>query len=379
MLRVLLIWSICYFLEAEVFAQNERLCANPQAPTASFRGNAINEDKEQQIHIPVVVHVVHSNSTQNITDQQIYSQLKVLNEDYNRKNADTVNTVSAFQSVAANSNISFFIAEKDEFGNPIEGIRRVSTIHGPFANNDIHFTVYGGSDAWNTEKYLNIWVCDLADGIFGSASPPGTSSDIDGVVIDYRYFGTIGTVEAPYHKGRTTTHEIGHWLGLRHLWGDSGGCTDDDGIEDTPIQSGPSVGCDVAKISCGNLSMVQNYMDLSVDDCMNLFTKGQREKMRLNLFEHRPLVINDEPIITSIDQKIEVEIEMSFEDKGVLKLRGELSSPEFMMFDMLGRSIEFSTTKVNQTEYALQFPASVDFFALMIKTRSQRVVKKFHN
>jgi hypothetical protein len=384
MLRALMILTAWCFFHLRSFAQHERICAQANTAevklsTVSPRENTTKQDVGQGIYIPVVVHVVYTNNTQNISDHQIYSQIKVLNEDYNRKNADSINTVLAFRPVAANSNISFVITEKDEFDNPVTGIKRVYTAHGPFANSDIHFTESGGSNAWDSQKYLNIWVCDLADGVFGFGSPPGTSPDIDGIVIDYKYFGTIGTVEFPYHKGRTATHEIGHWLGLRHLWGDTGGCTDDDGVEDTPSQSGASLGCDVTRISCGNLNMVQNYMDLSFDDCLNLFTNGQKEKMRFNLFEFRSMVINEEGIVTANNKKIEKKVEVTFEKNGVINLTGELTNPEFTMYDLLARPINFVLNKVGQVEYSIQYPESTGFFIIMIKTRSQTIIKKFHN
>jgi hypothetical protein len=270
--------------------------------STSQRAHLTKEDDGRPLFIPVVVHVVYNSLTQNIGDEQIYSQIRVLNEDFNRTNLDSAQTLPVFQPVAANCSIRFFLTTHDEYGNPTSGIVRVQTGHGPFADEDIYFTAKGGSDAWDTERFLNVWITDLSDGVFGVSSFPGGDPTVDGVVIDYKFLGTSGTVQQPFDKGRTTTHEVGHWLGLQHLWGEAGGCITDDGITDTPMQSGPSSGCNLEKTTCGNLNMVQNFMDLSDDRCMNMFTKGQRNVMRNILLTKRQGIPVPEELVTSIDE-----------------------------------------------------------------------------
>lgn len=306
------------------------------------RAHALKEDTGQEIAIAVVFHIVFNSIGQNITDQQLHAQLQVLNNDYNRRNPDSINTLPVFRSVAANCRINFFIAEKDAAGNRATGVTRTVTTHGPFANDDIHFTARGGHDAWDTRQFLNIWVCDLADGVFGYGSPPGTAEATDGVVIDYRYFGVTDT--PPYNLGRTATHEIGHWLGLKHLWGDTGGCTSDDGIEDTPTQFGASTGCDLNRASCGGLNMVQNYMDQSYDACMNLFTRGQRTVMRNNLFFHRSGVIHDKSVITGIAPE-QHQLHVQFLSTNTLVVTGPDPSGKISLIDVLGRPIPFTETQ----------------------------------
>ena len=131
---------------------------------------------------------------------------------------------------------------------------------------------------WDPSSYLNIWVCNLGSGLLGYAQFPGGNPATDGVVCDYAYFGTIGTATFPFDEGRTCTHEVGHYLNLRHIWGD-GGCSVDDFVSDTPTSDGPNYGCALGHVSCGSTDMVQNYMDYSDDGCMNLYTAGQAARM----------------------------------------------------------------------------------------------------
>jgi hypothetical protein len=253
------------------------------------------------ITIPVVVHVVYMNAAENISDQQIYSQIAVMNADYNRLNADTINTPSVFDSIAANIGIEFCLASVDPNGNPTNGITRTSSTGGSFGaffqpfTEDVKSSASGGIDPWPTDQYLNIWVCKLFTGLLGYAQFPGGNPATDGVAITYTAFGTIGAVTAPSTLGRTATHEIGHWLGLRHIWGDDQDCSGSDSIPDTPnVSVAASSDCQVNLNSCSNEDpywgtvdppdMVQNYMDYSHDSCMNMFTLGQKARMLSYLF-----------------------------------------------------------------------------------------------
>lgn len=232
------------------------------------------------ITIPVVVHVVYNTTAENISDAQILSQIDVLNKDFRRLNSDADNTWSQ----ASDSEIAFCMASVDPNGNPTNGITRTSTSVTAFGTNDaMKFNSSGGRNAWPAGSYLNIWVCDISGGILGYAQFPGGSASTDGVVIDYQYFGTMGTATAPFNLGRTGTHEVGHWLNLRHIWGD-GNCNVDDGVSDTPTSDAPNYSCPIGHVSCSTTDMVQNYMDYTDDACMNLFTSGQKSRMRA-LFE----------------------------------------------------------------------------------------------
>ncbi len=240
------------------------------------------------IYIPTVIHVVWKSSVQNISDAQVFSQIEVLNEDYSMTNLDRADLRSTFNSIAASSGIQFCLAETDPDGNFTTGIVRKESGKASFNDTDtagwdgVKSSSFGGSDPWPKSQYLNIWVCNLdpTSGVLGYAYPPGVGGDQDGVVINYRYFGREGVVVPPYNIGRTTTHEVGHWLGLRHIWGD-GGCSVDDGIDDTPDAAGPYFGCPSATAtSCGVLSLWENFMDYTDDRCMVMFSEGQGEKMR---------------------------------------------------------------------------------------------------
>ncbi len=227
------------------------------------------------ITIPVVVHVVYRTNAENISDAQVLSQIDVLNEDFRRTNSDANNKWSQ----AADTQIEFCMATVDPDGNPTDGINRVQTGKRSFrTNDDVKKTSKGGVNPWDTQQYLNIWVCNLANGILGYAQFPGGSRATDGVVCLYNAFGRVGTLNSTYNLGRTTTHEVGHWLNLRHIWGD-GGCSVDDFVSDTPTSDGANYGCATGHVSCGTEDMVQNYMDYSDDGCMNLFTAGQSARM----------------------------------------------------------------------------------------------------
>ncbi len=259
-------------------------------------------DKALLITIPVVVHIVYNTAAENLSDARIQSQIDVLNQDFRRLNADASNTPSAFQSVAADVEIEFCLANVDPNGQPTTGITRTSTSVTSFDINtdNIKFTSQGGKDAWPSNKYLNIWVGDISGGILGYATPPGTfPANQDGVVINYKYFGTSAYgAQSPYNKGRTATHEVGHWLNLKHIWGDDGtSCSGTDNVSDTPNQAGENYGCptypktDACSPSAPGV-MFMNYMDYVDDACMNLFTAGQKARMHAAINGYRSSLFN---------------------------------------------------------------------------------------
>ena len=249
------------------------------------------------ITIPVVIHVLFNSAEQNISDEEIQSQIDILNEDFAANNASSLDVPTDWINLITDSKIRFKLAQRDPAGNNSNGIIRVSSTILEYQIFDpaIYSTSLGGSDAWPRSKYLNIWVCKLEGNALGYANFPGSSANQDGVVINYKAFGRNGIAKAPYNFGRTCTHEIGHWLILSHIWGDDNNdCSVSDfpitqqGIDDTPNQEGPTFRCkrfpeldDCSSTSPGIMYM--NFMDYTDDKCMMFFTPGQIWRMRTTL------------------------------------------------------------------------------------------------
>lgn len=254
--------------------------------TAQIIKNQKNDKSTQAVTytIPVVVHILYRTAAENITDAQVQSQIDVLNEDYQLLNADNVNVPSLFSGLKANVQINFCLAKQDPNGVATTGITRTTTTKTSFGTNDaVKKVSSGGKAPWNTAAYMNLWVCNIGGGILGYAQFPGGPAATDGVVIDYRYLGRNGSSVAPFNKGRTATHEVGHYLNLYHIWGDDGtACTGSDLVSDTPNQADENYGCpSFPNPSCSNTSdMFMNYMDYSDDGCMNMFSSGQSDRMR---------------------------------------------------------------------------------------------------
>lgn len=250
--------------------------------------------------IPVVVHVVHQGEPvgegRNISLEQIEDQIRILNEDFRRQNADSVDTQELFRSVAADVGVEFVLAQQDPSGLPTNGVVRVMGIQDSYSISE--GAELGTLSQWNPENYLNIWTTRIAGGKLGFAQLPisdlpglesaSFNSLTDGIVIDYLSFGSVGSLRDRYNGGRTATHEVGHYLGLRHVWGDNSNCDGDDFVEDTPPQANSYSFCPAGEsFSCGSPDMYDNYMDLTDDACMNLFTEGQAFRMR-TVLENSP-------------------------------------------------------------------------------------------
>lgn len=237
------------------------------------------------ITIPVVIHVLYHTQEQNISDAQIQSQLSVLNKDFRKENADTAQIPAAFAPFAADCQVQFALAKSDPEGRATTGIIRKKTDRESWQQDDkMKFSATGGNDAWDSRYYLNIWVCNLTKSLLGYSTFPGATPEKDGVVIRTDVFGANGKNGSVYNKGRTTTHEIGHWLNLKHLWGDTD--CGDDGVEDTPPQKTYNSGCpsfpQTSANGCNPLfsgDMFMNFMDFSDDACLHMFTGGQKQRI----------------------------------------------------------------------------------------------------
>ena len=271
-------------------------------PSRALRMDAIERDMQNWIDanahrrgsavitIPVVFHIVHNGQAigtgPNITDAQVLSQLDVLNEDFRRLNADTGNTPSSFQPVAADIEIEFCLATYDPAGQTTAGINRYNGGQNSWSTNDIDVNLKPAT-VWNRDNYLNIWSVNFTSStLLGYAQFPGSPASTDGIVVGYEYVGRApdNPFNNDFNLGRTATHEVGHWLNLFHIWGDDGSaCTGSDQVGDTPNQAGSNSGCpNFPSVSCSNGpngDMFMNYMDYTHDDCMNIFTAGQKTRM----------------------------------------------------------------------------------------------------
>jgi hypothetical protein len=253
--------------------------------------NGKTKNAKMLVSIPVVVHVLYNNATQNISTAQIQSQIDILNDDFGLFNSDSLDESHPFWQFTADTEIEFCLASLDPDGNATSGITRTFTDSPSFSGNgDEKFTSSGGIDNWDPTEYLNIWVCDLSasGGTLGYAAFPAdlaSNPDEDGVVINYTAFGDMGTAVAPNDLGRTATHEVGHWLNLRHIWGDD--ICGDDFVADTEIAEDANYNCPIfphnANSNCGSGDdgeMYMNYMDYVDDYCMVMFTAGQATRMQ---------------------------------------------------------------------------------------------------
>jgi hypothetical protein len=270
----------------------ERLCGTMEAyyqqvkedPGLIARMNAIEQFTEQvttqrllpdgTIQIPVVVNVLYKTSAQNISLSQIQSQIDVLNKDFSATNTDYNATPSLFSaSRSGNIGITFVLDNV---------VRKATNKSSWNTNNAMKRTSQGGISPTSPTTKLNLWCCNMSGGILGYAQFPGGSSATDGVVIDDNAFGSTGTVTAPYHKGRTATHEVGHWLNLRHIWGDA--TCGSDLVSDTPSHNTANYGCPnyphYSTCSGSPVEMTMNYMDYTDDACMYMFTSGQKSRMK---------------------------------------------------------------------------------------------------
>ncbi|MEO5683397.1 MAG: zinc metalloprotease [Chitinophagaceae bacterium] len=234
--------------------------------------------------IPIVVHVVYKQASENISDAQIKSQLAVLNKDYMATNTDKKKIPAVWKGLLTSTNIKFELATKDPAGKATNGITRTKTTRDSFPSDDsVKNATTGGANPWNTAKYINFWVCSLGNNLLGYAQFPGGPAATDGVVILNTAFGTKGSAAAPFNKGRTATHEVGHYFNLFHIWGDTQHCEGTDFVDDTPNQQKPNFGKPAfPHVTCNNGpngDMFMNYMDYVDDDSMVMFTSGQVTRM----------------------------------------------------------------------------------------------------
>ena len=253
-------------------------------PTLQVRMNSIEDFTRQVIanpvqyrlvngvvEIPVVFNVLYRTTAQNVSEAQLQSQIDVLNEDFAATNAD-YNLTQTYNSVKSGNIAVRFVLDQ---------VIRRSTTKTSWSTNDAMKKAGQGIAPTSPTTKLNIWVCNMGGGILGYAQFPGGNSATDGVVLDDNATGRTGTAAAPFHKGRTATHEVGHWMNLRHIWGDASCGTDQ--VGDTPTHNTANYGCPAAghKSTCSGTpeEMTMNYMDYTDDACMYMFSLGQEARM----------------------------------------------------------------------------------------------------
>jgi len=261
------------YIHQRLFEVNETLneATSGIETNISFRDNII---------IPVVFHVVWKTPEENVSDQTILTQIDALNRDFNNENTDLYDVPDEFQPFIAAEGIRFCLAAEDSQDLPTSGIVRIKTdVETIGTKENLFFSDLGGSSAWDTNKYLNIWVANTGEFITGFGTFPGqVETEKQGVVIHPKYFGENNSQR--YNLGRVAVHEVGHYLGLTHAWDGNTGCDTDDGVADTPVQQHAYEGCPGhPQVSCGSSDMFMNFMDYVNDDCMVMFTQGQMERM----------------------------------------------------------------------------------------------------
>ena len=351
----------------EALARNPGLIKERQI-IEEFTKNWIDKDDAAKsgqtvVKIPVVVHVVWRTADQNISDEQIKSQIDILNKDFRKLNSDANKTPAFFKNLVADVGIEFCLAARDPAGMVTNGITRTKTTVVDIGDKDRwHTTLRGGKDPWNNKKYINIWVCEAGEDLYGFAFLPGTADppEADGLVISSQYFGSMGTAIAsfPNHKGRTTTHEMGHYFNLEHLWGpDESECEEGDEVEDTPLQFEATYDCASypLKDECSptdNGILFFNYMDYVDDECMYMFTEGQKKRMNASLNGFRSTLLGQTncSLSTSTEDNLtENQIQIyPNPTSGYLQVISKNRSSEkpstLYLFDFMGRMLQSKTS-----------------------------------
>ena len=351
------------------------------------------------VTIPVVVHVVWNTSAENISDLQVQSQINVLNQDFRRLNSDISNAPAAFRGWSSDALYQFCLAQQDPNGLPTNGITRTNTNITQFDlpnDTSIWFTALGGKNSWDRNRYLNIWVCDLpglpSPGVIGIGFFPWLGAvfpDFDGVVSDYQAFGTFGTATAPVNLGRNSTHEVGHYLGLRHIWGDESACAGSDSVPDTPNQTVRSSGVPSFPLTdaCSQNYpgvMFNNYMDYSDDAIKNMFTYFQTSRtdaairnggIRASLATSNGCV----PSTVGMNQLVLSNIVSVFPNpsKGIFQLAGhdELQNFKIMVTDIVGEKVLETKTSTSKTEIDLSNQPNGVYF-LHVSSEKGSLAKK---
>jgi len=354
--------------------------------TACFTHRA----QAQAVVIPVVFHVVYSVAAENVHDSVLQHQLDVWNEDYNAQNADLWKVPGAWQPIIGDLDVQFSMASTDPMGNPSTGVERRQCPNPTWPVNDnVKYYSLGGLDAWPSQDYLNVWVCDLVSKPMGIAQFPCGPDSLDGIIMDYKYIGRGNYLLSPANLGRAATHVLGHWFGLHSLV-DNPGCTDNDLVADTPpfanntVYGGFATGTvltDFCNASPPGI-MWMNFMTNVFDSSMYFFTQGQVNRMLSSLQNCHPNFLNK---TGTHEQKnsvaaIEVFPNPSTDGQVTLTRSFTFSSAEAQVYDMRGAlvrtAIRFEEGEKNKTIDLAQLPPGL--YTIVLRDRgsfaSARVV-----
>ena len=306
MLRFYISWFILLLKTVDIVTAQDRICGNELFDQKRHHWRALhkvdsifhqfNENTHsygrENTSISVVVHILWHKPSENISDKQVYKQIEILNQSFNNEGTTQDLLPSEFRSAQGSLGIHFCLASFDPFGVPTQGITRRKVEEETIGISESLFsTLEGGVDAWDPDRYLNIWVANTGNIIAGYGSYPwGEKKDRSGVVIHPTNFGI--TNNPKFGQGKTLVHEVGHYLGLLHIWGLDENCESDDEVADTPSQKSPNKGCPThPKSSCGDNEMFMNFMDYVDDECMNIFTNGQINRMKAMIQGFRPMLV----------------------------------------------------------------------------------------
>lgn len=387
--------------------------------------NQLQSDKRDLIvtdteyyEIPVVFHILYNNANENIHDSLIYNQIKELNLAYRKLTPDTSRIRTVFKPIAADVRVQFKLATVDPNGNPTNGINRRYTTKTTFARNiygsyttDMKDSTKGGVRAWDPVRYLNIWVCDMEYPnylaiVYGFATPPTGAPNWDntgnvtkdtndfesGVVLHYKVTGKKNPLSPlKYTEAKTAVHEVGHYLGLRHTWGDgtsATGCSVDDGIFDTPnsrYSNSTCTGQNTCNDGAGDKpDQTENYMDYALDGCAAMFTLQQAYMMRYVLNNFRKTLpyrnISSDTIQTPLPVDRSVKVYPNPVDDAS-KLNIHIQEAQSLVYsvnitDACGRQVLYRSFTSNQVfDIDLSGMASALYFVI-IKDASGQIIRK---
>ena len=324
--------------------------------------SGINIENRSTIEIPVVVHIVYRNNEDNISDAQVLEQLEILNNAFNGQALTDAEIPPEFMQSVATVNFKFCLANTDPNGNLVSGITRKEVDVINIGSLDrVYYSNQGGVDAWDTDRYLNIWVAETNKDFIGKSSFPWDSiEERQGIVMDVQYFGGPNSLnyDERYLGGKSLIHEVGHYFGLQHLWGSSAAdCGDDDGIEDTPSTGATYINsCQLNGVSCGSVDMTGNYMMYTSDDCLYYFTKGQRTLMHNVLDIYRSGLRANNTTCTEIEEVSDI-LRLKLNSRGangvVFDIDGQLFEVEMVarLYDLSGNLIWSNEQIINQGSF----------------------------